>query len=212
MCQRTLALFLIPGAGTYRVGRNHFFDVENPIRLDRSEVIRKTQIWLKEVVIGLNLCPFAALPFAQETVRYVVLETDDGSEILESIRVEMRRLVETPAIILETALLVLPLAFKNFLDFNDFLYTANTLLEQEGWEGELQIASFHPHYQFAGTAEDAPANYTNRAPYPILHFLREESIENALEKVKDPDEIYKRNIKTMEELGIEGIQRLWLKI
>lgn len=185
--------------------------MENQIHLDRSEVIRRTQVWLKEVVIGLNLCPFAALPFTQETVRYVVLENSKGSEILESLRIEMRRLVATPAIILETALLVLPVAFENFLDFNDFLYKANALLEQEGWEGELQIASFHPHYQFAGTVEDAPSNYTNRAPYPILHLLREESIEAALEQVKDPDEIYKRNIRTMEELGPEGIQRLWLK-
>lgn len=186
--------------------------MENQTHLDRSEVIRKTQVWLKEVVIGLNLCPFAALPFAQETVRYVVLETSEGSEILESMRVEMRRLMETPAIILETSLLILPVAFKNFLDFNDFLYTANALLEQEGWAGELQVASFHPHYQFAGTVQDAPGNYTNRAPYPILHLLREESIEAALEQVQDPDEIYKRNIRTMEELGLAGIQRLWLKI
>lgn len=120
--------------------------------------------------------------------------------------------MDTPSILLETSLLVLPKAFPVFLDFNDFLYMANKVLENEGWSGQLQIASFHPDYQFAGTTEEQVENYTNRAPFPILHLLREDSLEMALEKVKDPDEIYKRNIKTMEDLGIDGIQRLWLKI
>jgi len=180
--------------------------------LDRLEVIRKTQNWLKEVVIGLNLCPFAALPFAQDTVRYVVLESQAAADILDSLKLEMQRLMDTPSILLETSLLVLPTAFPVFLDFNDFLYLANKVLEDEGWSGHLQVASFHPAYQFAGTTEEQVENYTNRAPFPILHLLREDSIETALEKVKDPDEIYKRNIKTMEDLGIDGIQRLWLKI
>lgn len=180
--------------------------------MDRTEIIRKTQVWLKEIVIGLNLCPFAALPFAQETVRYTVLETERAEEILEQLKLEMRRLIDTPEILLETSLLILPNALSNFLDFNDFLYVANELLEVEGWSGQLQIASFHPDYQFAGTQADDPENYTNRAPFPILHLLREESIASALESVKNPAEIYQRNIKTMEDLGLEGIQRLWLKI
>lgn len=180
--------------------------------MDRSEVIRKTQVWLKEIVIGLNLCPFAALPFAQDTVRYTVLETEEEEEILEQLKLEMRRLMDTPKILLETSLLILPTAFSNFLDYNDFLHMANDLLEEEDWSGHLQIASFHPEYQFAGTQADDPENYTNRAPFPILHLLREESIASALETVKHPEEIYKRNIKTMEDLGMEGIQRLWLKI
>lgn len=164
------------------------------------------------MVIGLNLCPFAALPFAQETVRYLVLDETEITAILESLTLEMRRLLDTPSVILETSLLILPTAFPNFLDFNDFLHLANELLEEEGWTGELQIASFHPTYQFANTEPDDLENFTNRAPYPILHLLREESIEEALEKVKDPAEIYQRNIKTMEDLGIAGIQSLWLKI
>lgn len=180
--------------------------------MDRSEVIRKTQAWLKEVVIGLNLCPFAALPFAQETVRYTVLNTNEANEVLEQLKVEVQRLADTPEVLLETSLLILPEAFPNFLDFNDFLYTANEWLEQEGWGGQYQIASFHPYYQFAGTQPDAPGNYTNRAPFPILHLLREESVASALKTVKNPEEIYQRNIRTMEELGTEGIQRLWLKI
>lgn len=180
--------------------------------MDRSEVIRKTQNWLKEVVIGLNLCPFAALPFAQDTVRYIIVESQEEEEILDSLKLEMRRLMDTPAVLLETTLLVLPKAFPAFLDFNDFLYTANEALEIDGWTGRLQIASFHPLYQFAGTRPDELENYTNRAPFPILHLLREDSMEVALEKVTDPDEIYRRNIKTMEDLGIEGVQRLWLKI
>lgn len=167
---------------------------------------------MKEVVIGLNLCPFAALPFAQDRVRYLVVETTEETAILDSLKLEMQRLMESPSIILETSLLILPLAFPDFLDFNDFLHLANDVLEEEGWSGELQIATFHPSYQFANTQPDDLENYTNRAPFPILHLLREESIGEALEKVKDPQEIYQRNIKTMEDLGLEGIRRLWLKI
>ncbi|MBX2874545.1 MAG: DUF1415 domain-containing protein [Saprospiraceae bacterium] len=180
--------------------------------MERSEVIRRTQFWLKEIVIGLNLCPFAALPFAQETVRYTVLDTIQEEEILAQLKLEIQRLENTPEVLLETSLLILPKAFPDFLDFNDFLYTANTLLEGEGWGGQFQIASFHPYYQFAGTKAAAPENYTNRAPFPILHLLREESVSSALETVKNPEEIYQRNIKTMEELGAAGIHRLWLKI
>ncbi len=180
--------------------------------MDRSEVIRKTQVWLRDIVIGLNLCPFAALPFAQDTVRYTVLETEEEREILEQLKLEMRRLMDTPKLLLETSLLILPTAFTNFLDFNDFLYVTNEFLEEEEWSGHLQIASFHPGYQFAGTEMEDPGNYTNRAPFPILHLLREDSIASALETVKHPEEIYKRNIKTMEDLGVDGIQRLWLKI
>lgn len=178
---------------------------------EKDTIIRNTQRWLEEAVIGLQLCPFAKRPFQQDTIRYIVMESVTKHEILEGVKEEMQQLMDKPATVLETTLILLPDSFPAFLDFNNLLYDANALLEKEDLVGDLQIASFHPDYQFAGTQLSDVENFTNRAPYPILHLLREESMTEALSSVHDPDQIYLRNIKTMEELGMEGIKAIWKK-
>ncbi len=178
---------------------------------EKNTIIQDIQLWLEEAVIGLQLCPFAKRPFQQETIRYHVLGMLSKAEILTALQAELQQLRETPASALETTLLILPDGYPNFLDFNDLLYDANALLEREELVGEIQIASFHPEYQFGGTRPEDVENFTNRAPYPVLHLLREDSLTEALSSVHDPDQIYLRNIKTMEELGLEGIKAIWNK-
>ncbi len=178
---------------------------------EKNTIIQDIQLWLEEAVIGLQLCPFAKRPFQQETIRYRVLGMLSKAEILTALQAELQQLRETPASALETTLLILPDGYPNFLDFNDLLYDANALLEREELVGEIQIASFHPEYQFGGTRPEDVENFTNRAPYPVLHLLREDSLTEALSSVHDPDQIYLRNIKTMEELGLEGIKAIWNK-
>lgn len=178
---------------------------------DKNTIIQHIQLWLEEAVIGLQLCPFAKRPFQQERIRYRVLEPLSKTEILGALQAELLQLTETPVSALETSLLILSDGYASFLDFNDLLYDANALLEREELVGEIQIASFHPEYQFAGTHPQDVENFTNRAPYPVLHLLREESLTEALSSVHDPDQIYLRNIKTMEALGLEGIKAIWNK-
>lgn len=179
--------------------------------METQTIIDNTQIWLEEAVIGLNLCPFAGFPFRKKTIRYVVEESSEVDNMLRSFKSEMDLLIATPSTQIETTLLILPNGFADFLDFNDFLYTANEALIAADYEGELQVASFHPAYQFAGTEEADVENYTNRAPFPILHLLREDSVEEAIESYENTDDIYLNNIKTMETLGREGIKQLWHK-
>lgn len=168
---------------------------ENTIYLD------SVNEWIKNVVIGLNFCPFARKPYEAKTVRITchdhLLEHDD---ILKLVLEELIRLEEASRENLETTLIVLPKAFPDFNDFNDFLYVLNDVLFHEGLEGIFQIASFHPAYQFADTDTNDVGNYTNRSPYPILHLIREDSIEEALEKHPDPDNIPYQNIAKLNQL------------
>lgn len=170
--------------------------------------IEETKHWLEKIVVGLNLCPFARLPFLAGWVRYVVYEGADVVRLAELLVREARYLVRSPVSEVETSLLILPDALPDFLDYLDFLEEAEWLVRENGLEGIVQVASFHPDYQFAGTAPEAPENYTNRSPYPMLHLLREESIERALERYADPEKIPERNIEKMRELGVEGVKRL----
>lgn len=139
-------------------------------------------------------------------VRYVVSDAIKPFFVLEDLDVELQRLRDTPAQELETTLLILPSVLRDFLAYNDFLDIADELLAEQGYEGELQIASFHPEYQFADTSFDDPENYTNRAPYPILHLLREASLEAAISDHPDVERIPENNIKTMNTLGVAAIQ------
>ena len=181
--------------------------IEGP-DLDDSAVIAEVRHWLERAVIGLNLCPFARAPYLQQRVRFRVSHATDDEELLADLEEELRALHAVSAEQCETVLLIHPWALREFAEFNEFLNAADGCVEQLGYEGELQVASFHPDYQFEGTGADDIENYTNRSPYPILHLLREESIERVVEAIDDPDEIYRRNIALLQGMGIEGWRRV----
>ncbi|MCY1215404.1 hypothetical protein D9M68_107760 [compost metagenome] len=172
-------------------------------------VIAATRHWLERAVIGLNLCPFAKSVYVKEQVRYVVSTVTEAPDVMDDLERELRLLADADPDQIDTTLLILPDAVADFLDFNDLLYFAERLLGSLGLEGTLQIASFHPQYQFAGTEPDDIENYTNRAPYPILHLLREDSIARAAAAFPDAADIYERNQATMRRLGHDGWQR-WM--
>lgn len=167
-----------------------------------------TRRWLERAVIGLNLCPFAKAVHAKRQVRIVVSDATTERALLEQLGEEMALLRDTPAEEIDTTLLVHPRVLQDFLDYNDFLDDADALLEAMGLDGVLQVASFHPHYRFAGTQPDDAENLTNRAPHPILHLLREDSVDRAVAAYPEPDAIIERNVETMRGLGVEGFAKL----
>ena len=175
---------------------------------NHEEVEAAMRRWLERAVIGLNLCPFAKAVYTRDQVRIVVSDADNIDDLREELGEEMLRLRDTLADEIDTTLLVLPQVLGDFLDYNDFLDEADGLLEALELDGVLQVASFHPDYQFAGTEFDDAGNNTNRAPYSVLHLLREESIDRAVAAYPEPDAIIDRNIRTMETLGNDGYRNL----
>ena len=175
---------------------------------DPERIERDVRRWLERAVIGLNLCPFAKAVYAKDQVRIVVSDATTERALLEQLGEEMALLRDTPAEEIDTALLVHPQVLGDFLDYNDFLDDADALVEAMALDGVLQVASFHPDYQFAGTEPDDAENLTNRAPYPILHLLREDSVDRAVAAYPEPDSIIERNVATMCELGSEGFRKL----
>jgi hypothetical protein len=160
-------------------------------------------------VIGLNLCPFAENPYRGNRVRFIISEQRSAAGLLEDLRAELQTLAAADPKKIETTLLIHPWVLADFTEYNDFLEVCEATVAELDLEGELQVASFHPQYQFAQSQPDDIENYTNRSPYPMLHLLREASVERAVEAVGDPSEIYRRNIRTMRALGHAGWQRLW---
>jgi len=179
--------------------------------MGNEEIIGATRRWLQKAVIGLELCPFAERAHDSGRVRYCVSEQRAAAGLLEELRAELRHLHAEDPGRCETTLLIHPWALTDFIEYNDFLEVCEAAVADLGFEGELQIASFHPEYQFAGTRSGDIENFTNRSPYPMLHLLREASIEHALKSVPDPDEIYRRNIHTLRALGHEGWRKLWVE-
>jgi hypothetical protein len=175
-----------------------------------AEVLDRTRVWLEKAVIGLNLCPFAKAVYARDRVRLVVSQARHIDDLLEELDGELDLLVATPAEQIDTTLIIHPTLFPDFLDFNDFLEIAEGVLDEHELEGVIQLASFHPQYQFEGTEPEDIGNYTNRAPYATLHLLREESVERAVATLADPDAIYRDNIQALEQLGPEGWKKLGL--
>ena len=171
-------------------------------------VIAHTEEWLEKAVIGLNLCPFAKAVQVKKQIRYVVSEAKTPEALLEQLHAELELLAEANPEKIDTTLLIHPQVLTDFLDFNDFLEVADGLLEELELDGTLQVASFHPDFQFDGTEIDDIENYTNRSPYPVLHLLREESIDRAVEAFPDAGMIYEKNIETMQKLGFEGWDKL----
>lgn len=175
---------------------------------DTDTIIAHTRCWLERVVIHYNLCPFARKPLEAGKVRFAVSATTEPEVLLADLQRELALLRSTDAEEVETTLLIHPLVLNDFLDYNDFLDVVDALIEEEGYEGEIQVASFHPDYQFAGTQPDDAENYTNRSPYPILHLLREDSLEHAIAGYARPEKIPERNIRTLEEAGVERMREL----
>ncbi len=170
--------------------------------------IAETRKWLEQIVIGLNLCPFAKAVYVKDQVRFVLSDATTPEALVEELAEELILLRDTPAEQIDTTLIVHPDVLTDFLEYNDFLDNADAAIEALDLQGILQVASFHPQYQFAGVAPDDVSNYTNRAPYPTLHLLREDSVERAVAAFPDPDVIVERNIDTLDKLGIEGWTRL----
>jgi hypothetical protein len=174
-----------------------------------ESIIAATRIWLERAVIGLNLCPFAKAPFNKGQIRYVVSMAETPEALLQELIRELEVLAEANPEKIETTLLIHPHILNDFMDYNDFIEVADETVEELDLGGILQVASFHPDYQFADTGPDDISNYTNRSPFPTLHLLREESIDQAVEAFPEAEMIYEKNIETMIRLGQEGWDKLF---
>ena len=172
--------------------------------MDEQAALQATRAWVEHAVIGLNLCPFAKAVQVKDLVRYVCSDARDTTALLAALRSELQRLADTSMEAVETTLLVHPAVLQDFLDYNDFLAEADALLVEMGLDGTLQIASFHPQYQFAGADVDDIENATNRSPYPTLHLLREASIERAVAAFPEAATIYEANQRALRKLGPVG--------
>lgn len=172
--------------------------------MEHAQVLAATRRWLDRAVIGLNLCPFAKAVYVKNQVGLHVAAGRTAHEVLGELGAQLQQLVETDPAALDTSLLILPEGFEDFLVFNALAAQGERLIRKRGLEGEIQLATFHPRYQFAGTDEDDIGNFSNRSPYPVLHLLREASIARAVQAIPDPAAIYEANIETLRRLGREG--------
>jgi len=177
---------------------------------EHAAVIDLTRDWVEKAVIGLNLCPFAKAVHVKKQIRYVVCDAATPEALLGVLMDELQLLSDVSPEEVDTTLLIHPHVLNDFLDYNEFLDVADTALEDMGLVGELQVASFHPQYQFADSGPDDIDNYTNRSPYPTLHLLREDSIERAVEAFPDASDIFEKNIETVRALGHDGWDKLGL--
>ena len=200
---RKISAFRLCG-GILEVSSPLILIMPTTLPLSPETVIAHTEEWLEKAVIGLNLCPFAKAVHVKRQIRYVVSTADTQQALLEELRTELELLAEANPEQIDTTLLIHPGVLNDFLDFNDFVEIADELLEELDLDGILQVANFHPHFQFEGTAADDIENYTNRSPYPVLHLLREDSIDRAVEAFPDAGMIYEKNIEEMQILGHAG--------
>lgn len=173
-----------------------------------DEAIAATRRWIERAVIGLGLCPFASAVYAREQVRYAVSGAQHADALLDDLTREMRLLAQAAPEAVDTTLLIHPQALTDFLDYNDFIGVAEAALTALGLASALQIATFHPAYQFAGTTVQDVANCTNRSPYPTLQLLRQASMNRAVAAFPDARAIYEKNIETMRRLGLAGWEAL----
>ena len=179
---------------------------------ENNAFIAATREWVEKAVIGLNLCPFAKAVYVREQIRYVVSAAQDADTLLRDLSAELKHLSTTGTAQIDTTLLIHPYVLNDFLDYNEFLDVADATVEALGLSGNLQVASFHPDYQFADTAPDDIENYTNRSPYPTLHLLREESVDRAVAAFPEADAIFATNMQTMRVLGMAGWRALGVPI
>lgn len=174
--------------------------------MDSEKIERAIRCWIETVVIDLKLCPFAALPLRKNEVRFRVCDATAPDILLKTLESELEFLEQNSEI--ETTLLIHPAVLLDFQDYNQFLDLADQLILAHGWQGQYQVASFHPDYQFAGTDASDAENFTNRSPYPMLHLLREASLETAIAEYPDTERIPARNIALMTRLGTKTLSRL----
>ena len=170
--------------------------------------LQDTQAWLEKAVIGLNLCPFAKAVHAKGQIRWVQSAAEQPLALLKELVAELKLLAAADPELVDTTLLVHPLVLQDFEDFNDFMGVVEDALTDLGLDGVLQVASFHPQFQFADTDAEDVSNATNRSPFPTLHLLREDSVERAVAAFPEADKIFERNIQTLQTLGAEGWRRL----
>ena len=166
-------------------------------------VVADTNRWLENIVIGLNLCPFAKAIYVKNQIRLSVSSAKDTNALIRDFQSELNLLMDADPEQIESTLLIHPDVLNEFLEFNLFLEVCDHTILQMELDGKVQVASFHPHYQFAGTRPNDVTNYTNRSPYPMLHLLREESVTRAVESFPDVEGIYKKNMQTLTEIGTE---------
>jgi hypothetical protein len=174
--------------------------------------IAETRAWVRRAVIGLNLCPFARAVDAKDQIRYVFCDATDPETLLATLVVELQRLADTDPALVDTTMLIHPRVLGDFEDFNDFLELADAAVEDLDLDGVLQVASFHPHFQFADTEADDVTNATNRSPYPTLHLLREDSVDRAVAAFPEAEAIFERNMETLDKLGAKGwadVKKSW---
>ncbi len=176
-----------------------------------ATVVQDMRHWLEQAVIGLNLCPFAKAVHVRGQIHFVVSHAVEPDALFAQLEQELLALVATEQRVRDTTLLMVPEWLQSFLEFNDFLQEAERRLDGLGLEGEIQIAGFHPQFQFAGTAANDIGNYTNRAPYPTLHLLREASVDRAVAAFPQAEAIFEHNIQTLERLGHNGWDRLGVR-
>jgi hypothetical protein len=182
--------------------------ISSDLPTDEASVLAATRAWLERAVIGLNLCPFAKAVHIKDQLRWVVSQASTPEALLDELTAELKFLAAADPEQVEMTLLIHPQVLQDFVDYNDFLDIADQEVERLELDGELQIASFHPDYQFEGTPFDDISNFSNRAPYPTLHLLRESSIDAAVEAFPDAADIYERNIETLKQLGRRG----WIEL
>lgn len=173
-----------------------------------SLIVEHTKTWLEKAIIGLNLCPFAKAVYVKDQVRIVISHAKHLDGFLEDLDRELEHLAQCDPNVTDTSLLVHPSLFDDFLTFNDMVFLADQAIAEHDLVGVLQIAPFHPRFQFDGTDVDDISNYTNRSPYPTLHLIRESSIDKAVAAIPNADAIFERNIALLEEMGHEG----WAKL
>lgn len=178
------------------------------IGMDTEIVVAETRRWIANVVIGLNLCPFAKRPFENGRIRYSVTGAADADALRAELERELLALVAAPAAEVETAFLIHPAALADFLDYNDFVVECDELLADLDLEGVIQIVGFHPQYRFANTRPDDVTNYTNRSPYPMLHLLREDSVSRVNDDPAKVASIPKQNMATLRRLGLTGLNKI----
>ena len=176
--------------------------------METTDYAEITECWVRNLVVGLNLCPFAAEPLRRGRIRYAVCLESETEAIFRSLLQEMEAMLRLPEAEVETSLFIVPHGLATFEAYLALLESAEDALHEVGLEGVFQLASFHPDYCFAGEDQNDPANYTNRSPFPMFHLIREASLERALENYPNPATIPLRNVEKLRELGLREIERL----
>ena len=200
--------FLLYPAMRHNTVLNQAFTMKPLMPHDPATVLAATQRWLERAVIGLNLCPFAKAVYIKQQIHYIVSAATEPEQVLDELDAALHALADADPARIDTALLILPGALSDFAEYNDFLNLADRLLAACRLQGVLQIASFHPHFQFQGSDAGDIENATNRSPYPMLHLLREASVSKAVAAFPEAASIYERNQETLRQLGHDGWRRL----